>query len=98
MKALKVPATIRGSLQGTARLFQESLANEFLLIPAAIAAVYIVLGILYESFVHPITILSTLFSAGVSAIIALSIFHTEFTIIAMMGFFCSLVLSRKTPF
>jgi multidrug efflux pump len=61
MKALNAPATIRGSVQGTARMFQESLANEFLLIPAALAAVYIVLGILYESFIHPLTILSTLF-------------------------------------
>src|SRR6202040_862791 len=63
MKALQAPATIRGGLQGTARLFEESLSNELLLIPAALAAVYIVLGILYESFIHPITILSTLFSA-----------------------------------
>ena len=95
MKALKVPATIHGSLQGTARLFQELLANEFLLIPAAIAAVYIVLGILYESFVHPITILSTLFSAGVGAIIALLIFHTEFTIIAMIGVFLLIGIVKK---
>ena len=95
MKQLEVPATIRGSLQGTARLFQESLANEFLLIPAAIAAVYIVLGILYESFVHPITILSTLFSAGVGAIIALLIFHTEFTIIAMIGVLLLIGIVKK---
>ena len=85
MKALNSPATIRGSMQGTARLFQESLANEFLLIPAALAAVYIVLGILYESFMHPLTILSTLFSAGVGAVLALLLFHTEFSIIAMIG-------------
>jgi multidrug efflux pump len=85
MKALHAPATIHGSLQGTARLFQESLANELLLIPAALAAVYIVLGILYESFIHPITILSTLFSAGVGAVLALLLFHTEFSIIAMIG-------------
>ena len=95
MKQLEVPATICGSLQGTARLFQESLANEFLLIPAAIAAVYIVLGILYESFVHPITILSTLFSAGVGAIIALLIFHTEFTIIAMIGVLLLIGIVKK---
>ncbi len=95
MKALNTPATIRGSLQGTARLFRESLANEFLLIPAAIAAVYIVLGILYESFMHPITILSTLFSAGVGAIIALLFFHTEFTIITMIGVFLLIGIVKK---
>lgn len=95
MKALNAPATIRGGLQGTARLFRESLANEFLLIPAAIAAVYIVLGILYESFVHPLTILSTLFSAGVGAIIALLFFHTEFSIIAMIGVFLLIGIVKK---
>ncbi|HAH64879.1 MAG TPA: nodulation protein, partial [Rhizobiales bacterium] len=95
MKVLNTPATIRGSLQGTARLFRESLANEFLLIPAAIAAVYIVLGILYESFMHPITILSTLFSAGVGAIIALLFFHTEFTIITMIGVFLLIGIVKK---
>jgi multidrug efflux pump len=95
MKALNTPATIRGSLQGTARLFRESLANEFLLIPAAIAAVYIVLGILYESFMHPITILSTLFSAGVGAIIALLFFHTELTIITMIGVFLLIGIVKK---
>jgi multidrug efflux pump len=71
------------------------LANEFLLIPAAIAAVYIVLGILYESFMHPITILSTLFSAGVGAIIALLFFHTEFTIITMIGVFLLIGIVKK---
>src|SRR6202011_882429 len=85
MKALHPSATIRGSPQGTARLFEESLSNELLLIVAALATVYIVLGILYESFIHPITILSTLFSAGVGAVLALLLFHTEFSIIAMIG-------------
>ncbi len=95
MKALHAPATIHGSLQGTARLFQESLANELLLIPAALAAVYIVLGILYESFIHPITILSTLFSAGVGAVLALLLFHTEFSIIAMIGVILLIGIVKK---
>jgi len=95
MKGLHPPATIHGSLQGTARLFQESLSNELLLIPAALAAVYIVLGILYESFIHPITILSTLFSAGVGAVLALLLFHTEFSIIAMIGVILLIGIVKK---
>jgi multidrug efflux pump len=95
MKALHAPATIHGSLQGTARLFQESLSNELLLIPAALATVYIVLGILYESFIHPITILSTLFSAGVGAVLALLLFHTEFSIIAMIGVILLIGIVKK---
>jgi multidrug efflux pump len=95
MKALHTPATIRGSLQGTARLFEESLSNEFLLIPAALAAVYIVLGILYESFIHPVTILSTLFSAGVGAVLALLLFHSEFSIIAMIGVILLIGIVKK---
>ena len=66
-----MPATIRGSFQGTARAFQASLESQPLLILAALVAVYIVLGMLYESFIHPITILSTLPSAGVGALLAL---------------------------
>ena len=69
-----MPATIHGSFQGTARTFEESLANEPMLILAALAAVYIVLGMLYESYIHPITILSTLPSAGVGAVLALLLF------------------------
>ena len=95
MKVLHAPATIHGSLQGTARLFQESLSNELLLIPAALATVYIVLGILYESFIHPITILSTLFSAGVGAVLALLLFHTEFSIIAMIGVILLIGIVKK---
>ncbi len=95
MKALHAPATIHGSLQGTARLFEESLSNELLLIPAALATVYIVLGILYESFIHPITILSTLFSAGVGAVLALLLFHTEFSIIAMIGVILLIGIVKK---
>ncbi|MGH6795865.1 MAG: efflux RND transporter permease subunit, partial [Methylocella sp.] len=95
MKALHAPATIRGGVQGTARLFEQSLSNELLLIPAALATVYIVLGILYESFIHPITILSTLFSAGVGAVLALLMFHTEFSIIAMIGVILLIGIVKK---
>jgi multidrug efflux pump len=95
MKALHAPTTIHGSLQGTARLYEESLSNELLLIVAALAAVYIVLGILYESFVHPVTILSTLPSAGVGAVLALLLFHTEFSIIAMIGVILLIGIVKK---
>jgi multidrug efflux pump len=95
MKALNAPPTIRGSMQGTARLFQESLKNEYVLILAALAAVYIVLGILYESFMHPVTILSTLFSAGVGAVLALLLFHSEFSIIAMIGVILLIGIVKK---
>ena len=95
MKTLHAPVTLRGSMQGTARLFQESLKNEYLLIVTALAAVYIVLGILYESFIHPITILSTLFSAGVGAVLALLLFHSEFSIIAMIGVILLIGIVKK---
>lgn len=93
MKELRAPPGIHGSLQGMARLSQES--NGFLLILAALGAVYIVLGILYESFIHPITILSTLFSAGVGALIALLLFHTEFSVIAMIGVILLIGIVKK---
>src|SRR5437763_204831 len=73
-----MPATIHGSFQGTAQVFQQSLSDEPMLIAAAILAVYIVLGILYESYIHPLTVLSTLPSAGLGAVVALLIFKTEF--------------------
>ncbi|AMN44738.1 efflux RND transporter permease subunit [Rhodoplanes sp. Z2-YC6860] len=85
MARIGVPASIHGRFQGTARAFEDSLANEGYLIAAAILAVYIVLGILYESLVHPITILSTLPSAGVGAVLALMMFRTEFSVIALIG-------------
>ncbi len=78
IKQIRMPASIHGSLAGTAQVFAQSLAYEPVLIAAAIAAVYILLGVLYESYIHPITILSTLPSAGVGAILALMLFHTEF--------------------
>jgi hydrophobe/amphiphile efflux-1 (HAE1) family protein len=80
-----MPTTISTSYSGTAQAFQSSLANEPMLIAAALAAVYIVLGILYESLIHPITILSTLPSAGVGAILALMITHTDLSVIALIG-------------
>src|SRR5581483_10136808 len=85
MNKLGVPATIRGTFQGTAKVFQDSLANQPFLVLAALVAIYIVLGVLYESFVHPLTILSTLPSAGVGALLALMAFKTEFSIMALIG-------------
>jgi multidrug efflux pump subunit AcrB len=81
-RAIHMPAGLRGSFQGTAQVFQSALANMPWLIFAALIAVYIVLGILYESYVHPLTILSTLPSAGVGALLALLIFHIDFSIIS----------------
>ena len=80
-----VPKTIIGSFQGAAKIFQELLSSEPFLVLAALATIYISLGILYESFVHPLTILSTLPSAGVGAVLALMLFNTQFDIIGMIG-------------
>jgi multidrug efflux pump subunit AcrB len=77
MARLGVPSSVHGTFQGTARAFQESVANEPYLILAALIAVYIVLGMLYESFIHPLTILSTLPSAGVGAVLALMLLHID---------------------
>jgi len=95
MRKLGVPASIRGSFQGTARMFQQSLDNEPILIAAALLAVYIVLGVLYESFIHPITILSTLPSAGVGAVLALIVTDTEFSIMAMIGVILLIGIVKK---
>jgi multidrug efflux pump len=95
MNSIGVPASIHGSFQGTARVFQDSLANEPYLIAAAIAAVYIVLGVLYESYVHPITILSTLPSAGVGAVLALMATNTEFSLIALIGVILLIGIVKK---
>jgi multidrug efflux pump len=92
---LDMPATIHGSFQGTAKVFEQSLANEPILIAAALLAVYIVLGVLYESYVHPITILSTLPSAGVGAILALIVTDTEFSIIALIGVILLIGIVKK---
>ena len=82
---IHMPASIHGTFAGTTQLFQESLYKEPILIGAAIAVVYILLGMLYESYIHPLTILSTLPSAGVGALLALVVFRTEFDIIGMIG-------------
>jgi multidrug efflux pump len=92
---IRLPATIRGSFQGTAQAFQASLANEPILIAAALLAVYIVLGVLYESLIHPITILSTLPSAGVGALLALFITHNELTVIALIGIILLIGIVKK---
>src|SRR5258705_8319 len=95
MNRIGVPATIHGNFQGTAQAYQQSIANEPYLIAAALVAVYIVLGILYESYIHPITILSTLPSAGVGAILALLVFRTEFSIIALIGVILLICIVKK---
>ncbi len=95
MADLGVPASVRGSFQGTAKAFQQSLKNQPWLILAALVSIYIVLGILYESYVHPLTILSTLPSAGVGAILALLICETDFSIIAMIGVILLIGIVKK---
>jgi multidrug efflux pump len=90
-----LPATIHGTYSGTAQAFQESLANEPILIAAALATVYIVLGVLYESLVHPITILSTLPSAGVGALLALLLFRTDLSVIALIGIILLIGIVKK---
>ena len=92
---IHMPASIHGSLAGTAQVFTQSLSNEPILIVAAIAAVYILLGVLYESYIHPITILSTLPSAGVGALLALMLFHTQFDIIGTIGVILLIGIVKK---
>ena len=90
-----LPSSIRGMYSGTLQAFQASLATEPLLITTALLAVYIVLGILYESYIHPITILSTLPSAGVGAVLALMIFHEDLSVIALIGIILLIGLVKK---
>jgi multidrug efflux pump len=92
---IQLPASIRGSFQGTAQAFQASLANEPLLILAALLAVYVVLGMLYESLIHPVTIISTLPSAGVGALLALLLFRTELSVIALIGIILLIGIVKK---
>ncbi len=94
-KDLNMPASVEASFQGTAAAFQNSLANETSLILAALVTVYIVLGVLYESYIHPITILSTLPSAGVGALLALLICHEDFGIIALIGIILLIGIVKK---
>jgi multidrug efflux pump len=92
---LKMPASVQGDLQGTAAAYQSIGSNEAWLIFAALLAVYIVLGILYESFIHPITILSTLPSAGVGALLALRLFHQDLDVIAIIGIILLIGIVKK---
>ncbi len=94
-RTLGLPASIQGSFQGTAQAFKASLANEPLLILAALVSVYIVLGVLYESYIHPVTILSTLPSAGVGALIALLLTRTELSLIAVIGIILLIGIVKK---
>jgi hydrophobe/amphiphile efflux-1 (HAE1) family protein len=95
VRSMIVPATIHPGFQGTAQVFQDSLATEPYLILAALVTVYIVLGVLYENYVHPVTILSTLPSAGVGALLALLIFRTELSIIALIGIILLIGIVKK---
>jgi multidrug efflux pump len=94
-KDMHMPATLQAGFQGTAASFTNSLANEPLLILAALVTVYIVLGVLYESFVHPITILSTLPSAGVGAFLALILFHQDLSVVAIIGIVLLIGIVKK---
>jgi len=94
-REIGLPPSIQASFQGTAQAFRASLANEPLLILAALITVYIVLGVLYESYIHPLTILSTLPSAGVGAILALLLCRTEFSVIALIGIILLIGIVKK---
>ena len=95
MRDIGLPGNIKGSFQGTAKAFQASLENQPLLILAALVTVYIVLGILYESYIHPLTILSTIPSAGVGALLALLLFKTELSMIALIGIILLIGIVKK---
>jgi multidrug efflux pump subunit AcrB len=90
-----MPANVHGAFAGTAQAFQSSLKNQPILILAALVAVYIVLGMLYESYIHPITILSTLPSAGVGALLALILFGTDLTVISLIGIILLIGIVKK---
>jgi multidrug efflux pump len=92
---INMPESVNASFQGTAAAFQTSLANEPILILAALITVYIVLGVLYESYIHPITIISTLPSAGVGALLALIITHVDFSVIALIGIILLIGIVQK---
>ncbi|AVU36569.1 MULTISPECIES: multidrug efflux RND transporter permease subunit MdtC [Serratia] len=95
MTQLGVPSTVRGTFAGTAQVFQDTLKSQLILILAAIATVYIVLGVLYESYIHPLTILSTLPSAGVGALLALELFGAPFSLIALIGIMLLIGIVKK---
>jgi multidrug efflux pump len=93
--SIAIPASVRGSFQGTARAYQESQGQQPLLILAALVVIYIVLGILYESLLHPLTVLSTIPSAGIGAVVALMLFGMEFSLIALIGLFLLIGIVKK---
>jgi multidrug efflux pump subunit AcrB len=95
MQQIRLPSSIHSNFQGTAQAFQASLETEPWLILAAVVAVYLVLGMLYESYIHPLTILSTLPSAGVGALLALILFHTELSVIALVGIILLIGIVKK---
>ncbi|WP_297198491.1 multidrug efflux RND transporter permease subunit MdtC [uncultured Pluralibacter sp.] len=95
MVQLGVPPSVRGSFAGTAQVFQDTMSSQLILILAAIATVYIVLGILYESYIHPLTILSSLPSAGVGALLALELFGAPFSLIALIGIMLLIGIVKK---
>jgi multidrug efflux pump len=94
-KQMNMPASLQAGFQGTAASFENSLSNEALLILAALVTVYIVLGVLYESFIHPVTILSTLPSAGVGALLALMLFHQDLSVVAIIGIILLIGIVKK---
>jgi multidrug efflux pump len=94
-KDMNMPASLQADFQGTAASFRNSLSNEPLLILAALVTVYIVLGVLYESFIHPITILSTLPSAGVGAFLSLLLFHQDLSVVAIIGIVLLIGIVKK---
>jgi multidrug efflux pump len=95
MRDIGVPVAVQGSFQGSAKAFKESLRNQPWLILAALISIYIVLGVLYESYIHPLTIISTLPSAGVGALLALMACDTEFSIIALIGVILLIGIVKK---
>jgi multidrug efflux pump len=95
MAKIGLPGTIQGGFQGTAKLFQDTLNNQLMFILTAIFVIYIVLGVLYESTIHPLTILSTLPSAGIGALLALMLFKTDFSIMALIGVFLLIGIVKK---
>jgi multidrug efflux pump subunit AcrB len=93
--AMRLPATVTGNFQGTAQAFQSSLKSQPYLILAALVAVYIILGMLYESYIHPLTILSTLPSAGVGALLVLLILHIDLSVMALIGIILLIGIVKK---
>src|SRR5690606_23057041 len=92
---IAMPTNVRGSFQGTALSFQQSQGQQLVLILAALVVIYIVLGVLYERLIHPLTVLTTLPSAGVGAVLALLLFDMQFTVIALIGVFLLIGIVKK---